>query len=169
MSAAHVRHPDVLHRYATAFAVTILATAVGLTLSNALGLRAIGLLAFPMAVLAGAWLGGMGPGIVAAIVSAFAVALFFLNPIGSLHVETSKERIALAAFVMASIIESTVVGTSRRSERSMNRMAEAIPSSEQKYRVLFERNPEPMWIFDPKTRAILAANEAALRSAGSWG
>jgi PAS domain S-box-containing protein len=166
MSVAHVQAQDVLRRYVAAFALTILATAVGLTLTNGLGLRAIGLLTFPMAVLAAAWLGGMGPGILSAIGSAVAVALLFLNPIGSLAIEAPKERIALVAFVMASIIESTVVGTSRRSERSMNRMADAIALSEQKYRVLFERNPEPMWIFDPKTRAILAANDAALAGYG---
>jgi len=45
-------------------------------------------------------------------------------------------------------------------------MAEAIAISERKYRVLFDRNPEPMWILNPKTRTILAANEAALASYG---
>ena len=157
---------DLLRRYATAVAVTALATSVALALANGLGLRAIGLLTFPMAVLAVAWLGGTGPGIFTAVCSALAVALLFLNPIGSLQIETPKERIALAAFVMASIIESTVVGTSRRSERSMNRMAETIAVSERKYRFLFERNPEPMWIFDSRTRAILAANDAALTKFG---
>jgi PAS domain S-box-containing protein len=165
MSTTLVRH-DLLRRYATAIAVTALATSVALALTNGLGLRAIGLLVFPMAVLAAAWLGGTGPGILTAIGSALAVALLFLNPIGSLQIETPRERIALAAFVMASIIESTVVGTSRRSERSMNRMAEAIAVSERKYRFLFERNPEPMWIFDHRTGAILAANDAALTTFG---
>jgi PAS domain S-box-containing protein len=101
-----------------------------------------------------------------AIASSVAVAVFFLAPIGSLVVQEPPERIALALFVMASIIESTVVGTSRRSERGLNRMAEAVTLSERKYRLLFERNPEPMWIFDPKTKAILAANEAALATYG---
>ena len=165
MGTALVPH-DLLRRYATAIALTALATAVALGLTNGLGLRAIGLLVFPMAVLAAAWLGGTGPGIFTAVGSACAVALLFLNPIGSLQVETPRERIALAAFVMASIIESTVVGTSRRSERSMNRMAEAISVSERKYRFLFERNPEPIWIFDHRTRAILAANDAALKTFG---
>jgi PAS domain S-box-containing protein len=159
--AVQIPHVQLVHRYVYAVAATALATAVGLSLSNALGLRAIGLLTFPMAVLAAAWLGGTGPGILAAVLSAGAVAVFFLNPIGSLAVETPKERIALVAFVMASIIESTIVGASRRTESGMNRMAEAIAVSERKYRILFERNPEPMFIFDPKTMAVLAANDAA--------
>jgi PAS domain S-box-containing protein len=168
MSAIRVRltHSNVFRGYASAVAAIALATVLALALANGLGLHAIGLLTFPMAVLAAAWLGGMGPGIFAAIASAFAVALLFLNPIGSLQIEATKERIALAAFVMASIIESTVVGMSRRSEHGINRMAEAIAQSERKYRILFQRNPEPMWIFDAKTRAILAANDAALTTSG---
>jgi PAS domain S-box-containing protein len=45
-------------------------------------------------------------------------------------------------------------------------MAKAIAISERKYRVLFERNPVPMWVFDPKTKAVLAANEAAKAAYG---
>jgi PAS domain S-box-containing protein len=155
-----------LRMYAMASAVTILATAVALSLSSGLGLRAVGLLAFPMAVLAAAWLGGMGPGVFAAIGSAGVVALCFLKPIGSLAVASPMERVALVACVTASIVESTVVGASRRSERGMSRMAEAIVISERKYRVLFERNPVPMWVFHPKSRAVLAANEAAKAAYG---
>jgi PAS domain S-box-containing protein len=155
-----------VHRYAIALAVTVLATAVALALTDGLHLHAIGLLAFPLGVLVAAWLEGMGPGILAAIGAALAVAMFYLNPVGSLSVASPKERIALVAFVMACVIESTLVGVARRSERGMTRVAEAIEISERKYQVLFERNPEPMWIFNPKTRGILAANEAALATYG---
>jgi PAS domain S-box-containing protein len=165
MSASQVPHVQ-WHKYTLALSMAAFATSVALTVSNGMGLRAIGLLAFPLAVLVAAWFGGTGPGIIVAIASSCAVAFFFLTPIGSLAVQELPERIALAVFVMASIIESTVVGTSRRSDRYVNRMAEAIRRSEQKYRLLFERNPEPMWIFDPKTRVILAANQAALASYG---
>jgi PAS domain S-box-containing protein len=165
-SVLRIAHPDLLHRYAMASAVTVLATAVALTLSTGLGLRAIGLLAFPLGVLAAAWLGGMGPGILAAVASAGVTALLFLKPIGSLAVETPLERIALIACVTASIIESTVVGATRRTERGMSRMAEAVAISERKHRLLFERNPEPMWIFHPRTKVILAANEAAKAAYG---
>jgi PAS domain S-box-containing protein len=144
----------------------VLATVVALGITDGLHLYAIGLLAFPLGVLAAAWLEGMGPGIVAAIAAALAVTVFYTQPVGSLRVTSPRERIALAGFVMACIIESTLVGVSRRSERGMSRVAEAITISEQKYRVLFESNPEPMWIFDRKPRTIVAANEAALATYG---
>lgn len=38
--------------------------------------------------------------------------------------------------------------------------------SEEQYRVLFESNPFPMWVFDYTTLAFLAANEAAIRHYG---
>jgi two-component system CheB/CheR fusion protein len=161
-----VRYRNFFIRYGFALAATLLATAVALTLTGPLGLQGIGLLAFPLGVLAAAWLGGMGPGIFSAIGTALAVAIFFAKPIGSLAIESPRERIALAGFVTACIVESTLIGTSQRSERGLNRLAGAVRASETKYRLLFERNPEPMWLFDTKTRAILAANEAALATYG---
>jgi PAS domain S-box-containing protein len=38
---------------------------------------------------------------------------------------------------------------------------EALRQSEERYRLMFERNPSPMWVFDPKTLEFLAVNEAA--------
>jgi PAS domain S-box-containing protein len=153
-------------RYAYALAATLLATALALAFSGPLGLEGVGLLAFPMGVLAAAWLGGMGPGILSALGAAVAIAIFFAKPVGSLAIESPKERIALAVFVMACVIESTVVGASQRSERGLSRLTEAVSASEEKYRLLFERNPEPMWVFDTKTHAIFGANQAALETYG---
>jgi diguanylate cyclase (GGDEF)-like protein/PAS domain S-box-containing protein len=38
--------------------------------------------------------------------------------------------------------------------------------SEEQYRLLFECNPVPMWVFDPKTLHFVAVNEAAIRQYG---
>ncbi len=43
---------------------------------------------------------------------------------------------------------------------------EALRVSEEQYRLLFERNPHPMWVVDPETLAYLAVNEAAVRQYG---
>ena len=43
------------------------------------------------------------------------------------------------------------------------RSAEAeVRESEEKYRLLFENNPLPMWVYDPETLAFLAVNDAAI-------
>jgi PAS domain S-box-containing protein len=38
--------------------------------------------------------------------------------------------------------------------------------SEEEYRVLFDSNPHPMWVFDVETLAFLAVNDAAVRLYG---
>jgi PAS domain S-box-containing protein len=38
--------------------------------------------------------------------------------------------------------------------------------SEQRYRLLFESNPQPMWVYDHRTLAFLAVNEATIRHYG---
>jgi PAS domain S-box-containing protein len=43
---------------------------------------------------------------------------------------------------------------------------EALRSSEERYRLLFESNPHPMWVNDIETLAILAVNEAAIKHYG---
>ena len=46
------------------------------------------------------------------------------------------------------------------------RTEEALRGSEEKYRLLFERNPHPMWVFDLETLAFLAVNQAAIAHYG---
>lgn len=54
----------------------------------------------------------------------------------------------------------------------MREIAAACPAgavlreSDEQYRLLFECNPVPMWVFDPKTLNFLAVNEAAIRQYG---
>ena len=43
---------------------------------------------------------------------------------------------------------------------------EALRDSEARYRLLFESNPFPMWVFDVETLSFLAINDAAVRSYG---
>ena len=43
---------------------------------------------------------------------------------------------------------------------------EAMRESERRYRVLFEANPHPMWVYDLETLSFLAVNEAAVRHYG---
>ncbi|AFZ16190.1 PAS domain S-box protein [Allocoleopsis franciscana] len=43
---------------------------------------------------------------------------------------------------------------------------ESLQSSEERYRLLFENNPQPMWVNDLETLAIVAVNEAAINHYG---
>jgi PAS domain S-box-containing protein len=43
---------------------------------------------------------------------------------------------------------------------------EALREAEARYRLLFDANPQPMWVFDAETRRILAVNDAAVSHYG---
>ena len=43
-----------------------------------------------------------------------------------------------------------------------NRTSAALAESEERYRLLFESNPHPLWVFDLETLAFLAVNDAAI-------
>jgi PAS domain S-box-containing protein len=44
--------------------------------------------------------------------------------------------------------------------------AAALKASEDRYRALFESNPQPMWVYDPETGRFLAINDAAIHHYG---
>jgi PAS domain S-box-containing protein len=46
------------------------------------------------------------------------------------------------------------------------RMEEALLNSEEQYRLLFDTNPNPMWVYDLETLRFLAVNESAIRHYG---
>lgn len=46
------------------------------------------------------------------------------------------------------------------------RAQDALRDSEERYRLLFERNPQPMWVFDLETLAFLEVNDAAIHHYG---
>src|SRR6185369_4927791 len=46
------------------------------------------------------------------------------------------------------------------------RIEEALRKSEAQYRLLFESNPHPMWVYDLENRRFLAVNNAAVERYG---
>jgi PAS domain S-box-containing protein len=57
-----------------------------------------------------------------------------------------------------------VAQASRLIERS--KLEEALKDSEERYRLLFECTPQPIWVYDEATQYFLAVNEAAIRTYG---
>jgi PAS domain S-box-containing protein len=52
------------------------------------------------------------------------------------------------------------------SRRQRNRIESELRTSEEQYRLLFESNPQPMWVYDRSTLAFMAVNEEAIRHYG---
>lgn len=58
------------------------------------------------------------------------------------------------------------VSERKRDIANRRKAEEALHQSELHYRLLFDTNPVPMWVFDKKTLRFLAVNEAAVRAYG---
>lgn len=67
-------------------------------------------------------------------------------------------------FVTASTLLIYVLLTA--SNRQQQRTQDVLVKSEKTYRLLFENNPLPMWVYDLETLAFLAVNEAAVDKYG---
>jgi len=50
--------------------------------------------------------------------------------------------------------------------RMLEKRNQELEATEQRYRALFDRNPLPLWVFDPETLAFLTVNDAAVRHYG---
>jgi two-component system, cell cycle sensor histidine kinase and response regulator CckA len=67
----------------------------------------------------------------------------------------------------ARLVASVHRALAEAAERRKRRNAElGLRASEERYRLLFQSNPHPMWVFDEETLAFLAVNEAACRQYG---
>ncbi|MCE5312302.1 MAG: PAS domain-containing sensor histidine kinase [Nitrospiraceae bacterium] len=61
--------------------------------------------------------------------------------------------------------ENVLLGTVHDITGSMA-VRQSLIKSEERYRLLFENNPQPMWLYDVKTLAFLEVNESAVRRYG---
>ncbi len=66
-------------------------------------------------------------------------------------------------FIRGSLTEITAL---RCAENEQQRLTEMVRKSEAQYRLLFKRNPIPMWVFDRLSLRFLAVNEAAIHKYG---
>jgi len=58
------------------------------------------------------------------------------------------------------------VCTIARDMTAQHRAQQALEDSEQRYRVLFENNPQPMWVYDQETLEFLTVNDTAVHNYG---
>jgi len=78
---------------------------------------------FLCAVMLSAWLGGVGPGLLATVLSAAAFAYYFVNPFLSLAV-AEKEVPRFVVFVLAAVLVGSLSAAQRRSIQSLRRAEE---------------------------------------------
>lgn len=71
-----------------------------------------------------------------------------------------KDRFIRLGHAVARALETQALR--ERDEAALKKLID----SERRHRVLFERHPKPMWVFDLETRQILAVNDAAIAHYG---
>jgi signal transduction histidine kinase len=81
-------------------------------------------LLFFAAVLVAGWFGGLGPGLLATALSAFASAYFFMHPFLDIHVEHPVQRVRLLLFLAEAVFISGLASFLRRARSSAAAAAE---------------------------------------------
>jgi PAS domain S-box-containing protein len=77
--------------------------------------------------------------------------------------EAAQRRYALLSGGITLVL---LVGLSAVVARSQELAAKAYRESEERYRQLFDLNPQPMWVYDPESLRFLEVNEAAIEHYG---
>src|SRR5438309_9271193 len=106
-------------------AVVSVAVALGIMRLPIVHLQGAIVSLFLCAVMLSAWLGGVGPGLLAAGLCAAAFAYYFLSPVHSLVV-AAEETPRFVIFVLAAVLVGSLSAAQRRSMQSLRKTEEAL-------------------------------------------
>ena len=160
MTHGPLARPVPLFRYAVAVVAASVATALKVALAAYVVPTYI--LAYP-AVMLTAVVGGMGPGVLATILSAAMAWYWLLPPDGGFHLPSVQEATGLTLFVVMGLAMSLMADLLRRSQGRVERLeqAHAIHVAEEKFRTYVEAAPDALFVEDARGR-FLDANPAGL-------
>jgi PAS domain S-box-containing protein len=121
------------------------------------------------AVTLSAWLGGLGPGLMATALSAFICSYFHFDPYGSLWIDSPDDRFRLVVFLLEGILVSTLMemlhAARRRSDASAQearRYQEELGKSEGQLRAVLDHSPSVIFLKDRAGRYLLANRQFGL-------
>jgi signal transduction histidine kinase len=102
-------------QYLAAVLLAALATWPALAFADVFGRQTFAL--FMSAVLIAAWNGGLGPGLLAALLSAASMNYFFEEPAYTLSIATTADGMDLMVFLFAALLTSSLSGNQRAARR----------------------------------------------------
>jgi len=148
-------------RYGLAVLLVFLATVVPHIPGGFLPERLTYLTFYPAAMIA-ALLGGLGPGIVATLLSGVCVDYFFLEPKGQFGNKGLPDLMGLIVFLSIGIGMSWLAGAVERTRKSASA---ALRASENRYRTLIENLPQMVFVKD-RASVYGSCNQSFARSLG---
>jgi PAS domain S-box-containing protein len=164
--------PGVAARWGSAPVFVCVATAANFWMQHAIGGRAPFLPFFP-AVIATGFLAGIGPGIVALLLSALAVDLFWMEPIGRLSLTQTGDIAAVAMFVLSgvtalaiSLLARRLLIEARQTRESLKDALKLIRQDERRWRAMLNAQPECVKVVAPDG-SLLDMNPAGLTMIGA--
>ena len=146
-----------------AYALAVVAPAVTLLLRwplPAVVTDQIAYTAFLPAVLIAAYLGGLGPGLLATLTSGVAATFFLVEPRYSSAISSGADAVPLGVFVLVGAIISALGESLQRAWRrtvavERGRAAEALRETEERFRSLAENIREVFWITDRRGDRVI--------------
>jgi PAS domain S-box-containing protein len=157
------RLPTSAVRYAVPFLLVIASLLLRLTVQRWLGVSVPYLHFFPAVMIAG-WFGGLGPGVVATLLSAATAVYFFLEPHSFLTLSRA-DAITIPAFVALGVVISWLFESVRRSEVALRIAAFTADQRARELEAIFEAMPDGVYVGTPES--ITRVNVAGLRVLGA--
>ncbi len=113
--------------YATAIAAVVIVTFAHLLLewASSVPLEAPYLL-FALAVVAAAWIGGLGPALLATLLSIFCIVYFFLEPRSSLTIDATHHYTSLGFYAIQGVILAVLGESNLRTLRGYARLTDEL-------------------------------------------
>lgn len=138
------RSRSLLFRYGIAFLVPWLALGIRVALTPLVGDQ-LPLMIFILAGAIAAWLGGLGPGLVAYGLGGAISLWVYFAPIHSLSIDSVPERTRLICYCVVAVVVSAMAEALHRSLRRAQARELALRESEERYRGFVANSHEAIW------------------------
>jgi diguanylate cyclase (GGDEF)-like protein/PAS domain S-box-containing protein len=121
---------------------------------------------FFAAVIVAAWLGGLGPGLLATTLSLALSDYSLLYPQYTFKIESFGQFLRLLVFLLEGVFISALIEMMRSARRRAEEASDTYRQSEERYRSVVEQAAESIFLVDAETGHILEANAAFFASLG---
>src|SRR6266478_69344 len=135
------------------YGLAVSSIAVALILTLLLGPEALQSPVFFLAIILSAWIGGIGPGLVAAALATLALTFFFLPPLYDLRLDPHYTP-QLVVFFLSALLISSWSAARRRVEHALRRARDEMEVKVQERTAAFSRNNEQLQKAFQETQAL---------------